>query len=283
MFEQSPISQKLETEVPEFLYHYTSGAGLIGILESQKIWTTKIHYLNDKAETQLAIALIQDEIENALGGTSNELLNSKNQLELMLQVIKDVGKPNISVASFSEIKDDLSQWRGYCEVGKGYCIGFNGSEFQASVSKESNYRLVPCEYDQSVQRAMVQELIRSVNVLNAKDNPSYGKSPFYEMDFRQAALFLASIIKYEPFESEQEWRLVSFPLKYRDAKFRQGNYSLIPYWEFEFDRKSIVEICIGPTEEPELSRIAVEGILFKYDINLPSFSIQPSHIPYGKI
>jgi hypothetical protein len=45
------------TAIPKMLYHYTSSVGLLGIFKSKKIWTTKIHYLNDSSELSLGLTI----------------------------------------------------------------------------------------------------------------------------------------------------------------------------------------------------------------------------------
>ena len=42
------------SEVYKNLYHYTSWAGLQGILASQSMWASNIRYLNDQSELLLA-------------------------------------------------------------------------------------------------------------------------------------------------------------------------------------------------------------------------------------
>src|SRR5678816_1780308 len=45
--------------VPPRLYHYTTPAGLLGIVENNKLWATHINYLNDATELGYARALVE--------------------------------------------------------------------------------------------------------------------------------------------------------------------------------------------------------------------------------
>ena len=54
MMNQNIVSQLLAIDVPDLLFHYTTAVGLMGIIGSGKIWTTKIQYMNDNSELQLA-------------------------------------------------------------------------------------------------------------------------------------------------------------------------------------------------------------------------------------
>ena len=51
------------SDLPEILYHYTSQTGLIGMLNTETIWASKIRYLNDSKEFALALELASDELD----------------------------------------------------------------------------------------------------------------------------------------------------------------------------------------------------------------------------
>jgi len=40
----------LQTDVPELLFHYTTAAGMRGILDSSRLWATNYRFLNDTSE-----------------------------------------------------------------------------------------------------------------------------------------------------------------------------------------------------------------------------------------
>lgn len=47
------------------LYHYTGTAGLIGIIQSRKLWATDYRHLNDRKEYQIGARLLQHELRNS--------------------------------------------------------------------------------------------------------------------------------------------------------------------------------------------------------------------------
>jgi hypothetical protein len=285
---KSIISKILSTKIPDTLFHYTSSTGLMGIMKTNKVWTTKIHYLNDKSEIQLALEYIYNEIESQKQGIGK--VRTEEELDNMVESLNSIATVNVSVASFTEVGDQLSQWRGYSEIGDGYSIGFNGKKLKKHVNKNENYHLVPCIYDKKKQIQIVKELVNTVPVIDIKNHTHYGQPPFYDMSFKDAALFLAPIIKSETFKEEKEWRLISSPLSYENAKFRKGNFSLIPYWEFDLDLENTFHsVIIGPTPERDLAERAIQGLFVNiYSSNKPFwiksiFSIKHSKIPFRKI
>lgn len=133
---------------------------------------------------------------------------------------------------------------------------------------------------------MVKELVDLTPVLDIKSDPSYNMSLLFRSPFGDAALALAAMIKSEGFKEEREWRLISPILSYSTAKFRYGNHTLIPYWEYDMDiRNTLESIIIGPTPEVELSERAVAVLLASIFPNNPRLwtSIKHSNIPYRKI
>jgi DUF2971 family protein len=89
----------------DYLYHYTTPEGLMGIVKNQELWATSVFFLNDIAEFKHGIELGRDHLEALFNNTEKT---------------KDT---TIYVCSFSEEPDDLSQWRAYCPMG-GFAIGF---------------------------------------------------------------------------------------------------------------------------------------------------------------
>ena len=279
------ISRILDTKVPNVLYHYTSAAGLLGILESGKIWTTKIQYLNDNSELQLAYDYIRKEIRRQQRGSSQN--RTKQELDKMIVALDDSATTNVSVASFTEVGDQLSQWRGYCEIGKGYSIGFDGAKLR-QVVKEKGYALVRCVYDKAMHLRMVMELVNE-NPLRNKIETAGIPLPAPSglgADFSVESLFLAPLIKSESFQEEKEWRLITPPLSYIDAKYRPGNHSLIPYWEVDIDiENTLKSIIVGPTPEPTLSARALQGLLMKKSFHVfdQKIAITQSKIHFRKV
>jgi hypothetical protein len=251
MQDKSIISKISETKAPDYLYHYTSAKGLIGIIDTGKIWATKIHYMNDGLELQQGLKYIREEI----GIQKRNKTRSTQELIGMSRELKDIHDINTSVISFtSTTHDDLSQWRGYCKIGDGYSLCFDGKKLSESIKKVSESEknkycyLVPCKYEEGEHKDMLKELVSSTPIQR----------------FNEEALLIVSMIKTKGFANEKEWRLVWGPNDYSCAKYRPGNFSIIPYWEFDIDLLNILEsITIGPSPEQSLSKIAVEGLLIK--------------------
>lgn len=272
------------TTIPKMLYHYTSSVGLLGIFKSKKIWTTKIHYLNDSSELSLGLDYIRKEIQSQKGG--NNRFRSDEELDDMLNVIFSIESVNVGVASFTENGDQLSQWRGYTKLGSGYSLGFDGDGVNNQALSDLYY-FVPCIYNQEDHRLLAKELVDFGRVAGKIQEEKGEISILHKMDFSRAVLLVATMIKAGKFEEEKEWRLVTPLMDYREANFRPGDFSLLPYWEYDLRlEKTLKQIIIGPTQEPDLSYKSTQGVTMHYfsrRYNDGKIKVENSAIPFRRI
>lgn len=61
--------------IPKHLYHYTSQTGLLGILQTKKLWMTNILYLNDSSEFTHTLDLVKSELTKRI----NKLLQIRRK------------------------------------------------------------------------------------------------------------------------------------------------------------------------------------------------------------
>lgn len=119
---------------PDKLYHYTTLKGLQGIVESKKMWLTRIDALNDMTEVQHFHTLLKDVIKisgskelffedliNELENKSDEIYYPKNPRERK-KGDSFLFYKEIFICSFSNCKDSLDMWKYYSK-GDGVCIG----------------------------------------------------------------------------------------------------------------------------------------------------------------
>lgn len=107
---------------PPTLYHYTSMAGLLSILETGRIRASHVRYLNDRS----GLAAMWEAVINRLEIRRDSANTTEGgaYLSKIIELATNKHLGNQFVASFSENGDDLSQWRSYCPGGAGFSIGF---------------------------------------------------------------------------------------------------------------------------------------------------------------
>lgn len=209
-----------------FLYHYTSQAGLQGIVNSGVIWATNILYLNDSKELLNAIDVARWGLEHifehyTLSKKETEFLHQIDNKFDKLEKFK-ITKSNVFVCSFSESADQLSQWRGYCPDGNGYSIGFDFNSGLLDRVHEMGYRLEKCIYAKdALEKDQLKDNVyreNEVTLLLKRFLKKFRSRPHQEDNFDaqmqnlldafdEDFLQLAVKVKHPAFKEEEEWRL----------------------------------------------------------------------------
>ncbi len=260
---------------PRTLYHYTTQAGLLGIIKCRCLWTTNIFYLNDSREFNYALELAHADLKERISGPAAR--NEQKQFyENALMTLGGIAPSaleafSLHVGSFSAKDDSLSQWRAYTQNGVGFTLGFDG-EYLQSLAKRQKYELVECEYDEIGHK-------RAISVLIDESEESTDG----ELNFFYELIKLSPGLKHPKFEEEKEWRIVSEDMGHGKPEFRAGKSMLIPYSEFKLEGEDgilrIAEICVGPTPHPQLAMASVRELINRAD-KLASGPVRVSDVPY---
>lgn len=265
---------------PDVLYHYTSPAGLVGIVESESLHCTSIHHLSDAEEISYAIGetrALLEKLEQELQG-QQEFERENALLQRMTEALEEIEDEWVFVGSFSAHGNQLSQWRAYCPDRGGYSIGFDGKRLEALATIQG-FDLVQCVYSTADYWPDLKELVWTT--LDAFGTGLREGQPEDEVGsdcvdhFHAHLARLASRVKHPKFEEEDEWRLVSAPYVHDPVPlgFREGPSFLMPYKEFQLWlhgdqemgdldyapddlRLPITEIFVGPTPHPEAAQLS---------------------------
>lgn len=214
LMEYGFLKSLLEQEAPVYLYHYTGPAGVIGILQSKKLWAGRPADMNDSTEQILAQQYAQAELRrlsfpdgsfgNAMVDYTLDLLRGPSEYYLQLSRAYTV--------SLTSERDSLEQWRAYCPRSGGVALGFR-SEHLRNVASDQGFVLAPCIYEEDLQERMVAQIVQHhVGIWNARRNldlPNVGLSAHLVHAFISDLEQLAPLIKHSSFRAEQEWRLIS--------------------------------------------------------------------------
>ena len=274
--------------------HYTTQEGLMGIIDSEKIWATNIKFLNDEQECQHALDLIK-----AIVPTSkikevhrhHEVFKQfSSELESGLDLIDDYLAQHIFTFSFSQETDLLSQWRGYCSENNGFCLVFNIDEIFEQIKSEfekkeeyehDNVYLKTCIYEKEDKEKEIKEVLNKYWPKYLSVSEETDKRSIIDESLNEIKL-LASYFKNTAFSEENEKRIVVM-LNYAadsNLKFRWGRFSLIPYIELPVSRGCIKRICIGPTLNKKLSGRSLAIFLEKNYGTWNEPKVDCSVIPY---
>ena len=244
----------LNRHPPERLYHYTTSAGLLGIIQHKEIWATHTQYLNDLLEFRHAVEIVREELERMRSSGDGARTHT---IERLQENTRDIERANVCVTSFSEDRDSLSQWRAYSGGGAGFSIGFS-SGFLRSVLNEK-FMLLPCLYKEDEQREFVRDVIQNVMGEN-EGRPEHAddglNASTASAQLNAHLLAYAVMLKHQSFEAEREWR-ISGLVSCERFNYRPGASMLIPYYRiplaFNDVPLGIEEIIVGPAPYPRQS------------------------------
>jgi len=275
--------------VPPTLYHYTSMDGLLGIVGTGNIWATNILYLNDASESQQIWNFVLQRLRKRLKIADKA---TSERLSEILHLGEQRRASTDFVASFSEEKDLLSQWRAYCADGKGVSIGFNskalwsqwvadpcGGESAFVGNQLSKVRYLPDDSDATLDEEIDSLFSQSI----------FGTNVPLGQEFVAWLSVISARYKHEAFQEEKEWRVVMMkphkPMPHQ--RFRPGKSTLIPYIEVELNRALnyaplpdyfIKEVVICPTLHKALSKEAVQNLFVSKGHS--EVEVRLSSIPY---
>jgi len=278
---EEPLTSSPVADESEVLWHYTSPAGLHGILTTRSVYATNGRFLNDRDELQHGLGLCRSRVEQLKAENHPADGPILPRISYELSSMRDF---DVFVFSLSSRTDDLPQWRAYTPASGGFSLGFDKAELE-SITKPFGFRICKCMYDWQSKEAELRRWIdsnfqnyragwaelnsRSAN--GGQHNSGSSVDPLVELASSFAPRILRGLyeivatFKNEAFEHEDEWRLVSAPIKPGSAavQHRSGRLGLVPYLDLRVagptGRLPIREIWVGPGADKDYSEAGLRA------------------------
>lgn len=281
---------------PATIYHYTSEAGLRGIIESGKLWFGDIFDQNDPRELRHGVGAALDAMTIAAATGPPELkLFAKHMRKMLEGAVEKVA--HFFICCFSFAGDDLGQWRAYADNGRGYALGFATGALEQAFARAavpgSGNSTFPLSYSEDQLREMQERIVSGAlpllsmprsRVMERTDTHALvrGLSLSLSMNVLRAALFF----KHPGYTHEQEYRFLQlFRMGPRvpNLKYRGRPPSLRRYREFDWRKAApgaLTQVTLGPAADAIRARQFAADCLRKYHATPDDVSIEPSIIPY---
>ncbi len=274
---------RLDGDPPELLFHYTTAAGLKGILESGTIWATDAEFLNDALELRFGRDTLREQLldlserlaESSAVGSPEEaraetLASAAGQLEPGSSIHDSQRSHSVYVACLCEDGDLLSQWRGY-GAGGGYAIGFDAGRLREFLDARNDSQLQEMLSGQLVGECAYAHLGRvryggdaefMQTVLEAVA-PERRGHPGSEGVFQANRLLYPALarLKNHAFHEEREWRVMIASEGGLQVSFRPTALGLTPYTAVPFPTDAVRRIVIGPGLHSDVRARGVSRLL----------------------
>lgn len=266
-------------DIPDTLWHYTSGEGLISILRGGKLFASHVSGLNDRLEhlhlSKVIISVIDERLRLALPDVRDLLLALKKGA-----VARDVTGEGAFVTCFSTADDDLGQWRGYGGGECGYAIGFDGPRLFAKAATRPLRAFLRMRYDAGEHTRLANLFVdQCIEALQSGES----LSDAYWAEYSDFVSWVMALSKHPKFQSEQEYRFLTRLMTedLEKLQFRQKRTLLSRYLEVDFTvdgKLPIRSICIGPGPAQDVTLVGVRDLLKQ--TGYADVQIQKSQVPY---
>ena len=262
------------------IWHYTNGAGLLGIIESGAVRATHVAAVNDSTETVYATRLYREAITRMQVGHADDQLAYGFLQGVLDETVEAPDMPGHAdskffVACFTELEDNIQQWLSYGgEHGENsYAIGFKPK----GLLIDGNTVVVRVNYDTAFHERIVEETARLTLeyyreglVGTRLDDPAQWAKEFFAA-WDQAIYRLSPVVKEAGFSHEQEYRVIhelqSYDMpfvRYQQKAHMIGRYiDLKPNgWEgLRVPRLAIEKVMVGPGHHKGITKKSVESLL----------------------
>ncbi|NKS00470.1 DUF2971 domain-containing protein [Rhodococcus hoagii] len=265
----------MEAHLPETVYHYTDIYGLQGIYENSELWATSSRFLNDSSEAMIGIEslrtyLFQEEsrllkeqisVYKSAEGRGQTVSDSSESLEELSRSAEGIRKLKLIreaadhvgnyidcfITSLSEVRDQLSQWRGYAR--DGYCIGFSTERLCSALGEDFELRKVTYTDGEAAKGEYLKQI--SAIVMNLAESTTVVNEEHRVRSLRSAIRSESAFLKDDRFSEERELRIVPFGI-ISPSFFTPGRYGMTPRVKISIPRNSITEVTVGPGAHEKL-------------------------------
>ncbi|CAA7626016.1 conserved hypothetical protein [Candidatus Terasakiella magnetica] len=283
--------------LPPVLWHYTNGTSLISILESGRLFATQLACLNDQTEYRYSVNLYRQAML-ALWPSAKS-----TETEHLFGLIDEHLSPERYATSrnewfvtcFSEMRDDLSQWRAYGGGENGYAIGFDTMALAQGILAHSSW-MVPVRYDKAANESLVANIAQAtIRHFHEGFARRPGADPkdwalTFLIAWTKEIGYFAPFLKDPAFAAEKEWRIAHelnsgdiLNMKYLQRTALMSRHIPLPYpppTEPNSKLLPIKEILVGPGRHQTVSRISVGDLLLTCGYPKDAIPVTLSSIPF---
>lgn len=275
------------------LYHYCTSEAFYAIMTSGVVRLSSVRHSNDETEGSLLRSSVgrQATLARLPEATTARLQQYASELELQFDGM---------ALCLSEEGDQLTQWRGYANDGRGVAIGLRKAELQELCRKhnesddEFDLALYKAAYEDDAHDKLTLKLFERLCEFDAQRENSTSSDPLFEvlgkniaalhrLRLTQEAVDTVYALKHPAFTAEHEWRLLhhfDWTNETPDG-FHPTTSRLVPFVNFDLLKRFphfVAEVALGP-----LHRTPTEVVeRFLRQLGYRSAKVRKSAAPYRR-
>lgn len=263
------------------LYHYTTEAGLDGILRGTELWGTAIEYMDDPSEVRLSW-----DVSTAIAGSwRGKTLDFDRMMRVIPKWRESSSDVQRFIISFCSQPDYLLAWRAYAADSNGYCLEFTLED----VKTDANWYLARVEYNRTAHIEEVRRILSRLERAYITVDQTIHRQFIWQRTVSTAAMWLSLVaptLKDPQYESEREWRLIKMRFDSEDdrtvVQYRLRGGEDVPY---------VARSLEGATPALTLSRViagarvsdaAIEAVKRVAAGRFPNCTIERSTLQFRK-
>ncbi len=269
------------------LYHYTSGNGLMGILNSSELHCSHILFLNDPTEHKY--------FDNVL---EELFINSEDCKEIYSNLYNEsyygitYEFHEYYVLSFSKNKDSLSMWNYYSN-SNGYNLGFDiESIINRNNTTNKSFFKIELVYDKTKQYNLLKKYIKSfkkelirLRRLNIDSDEYNHAEELLIRKFNDGLIMYRFTFKHSGYSREEEVRiLIAKPVNNgEESSYRiSPNGVIVEYIKLKIDiKEDLKTITIHPLGS-DLHLAGINGFLYSIQTN-DTLKVNISKVPFRNV
>jgi|GEM_PF-1875923 len=289
----------------EILFHYTSEAGLQGILQNKCLWATDVSSTNDISEINLGFILLKKIVLGSLAENRRSIAMET----LVKSAATILERENIFfLVSFSSVSDNytmnnglLSQWRGYGSYAIKFRKNILSNELgrfkkEVNIISDLNRNVRYCGYDYDLNLDASLGIQEFIDLISTEEWKEIDKKINLEVELTEKEydkliealirFFIPMLfVKHKGFKEEKERRIVVLVPKNCSSKkihFHAPNKSHIKLFEEDqaIIENAIEEIIIGPVSDQKAAKHRVDSMLREFGYK--NVKVKCSEIPFRK-
>lgn len=224
------------------LYHYTTVAGLRGILRSKVLWSSDVLKMNDPMEFAYAARITDFVLKNRWNELPVRVSNFFNPLGLLNlgQTWRAYG------ASFCARKDQLGQWWRYGDAGRGVALEFHLDTLLEYAQQTKHFALVPLRYDPVRLMDVLDFTCELALCISNESVFTFDEANAFWLEACLAILNTVIRFKHPVYREEEEWRALSLRPSEGPCLIRRMGIDCVHYLELPIVESSLRRVVAGP-------------------------------------